>query len=162
MSDWFTHYGFAEVHPQLIVGAVPLDASDVQVLADHHVDRVLNLVEDLEYPGDARFEVEIGLRVNAIDERRVQLIDFGNLAAAALESAVDTVDTWLDGGHTVYLHCRAGWQRSATVAAGVIALREQVPVEEALGRLRARKPTADPLPHQKDDLRAWWAARTTA
>jgi protein-tyrosine phosphatase len=160
MSAWFDAYGLAEVHPQLIVGAVPLDANDVQVVADHRVDRVLNLVADGEYPDSARLEVEIALDANAITESRIQLVDFGNLAAPALEQAVIQVDGWLRDGHTVYLHCRAGWQRSATVAAGVIALREGVPVEEALIRLHDRKPTADPLPHQKQDLRDWWERRS--
>jgi protein-tyrosine phosphatase len=159
MSEWFERYGAAEVHPRLIVGAVPLDANDVQAVADRDVDRVLNLVEDEEYPDGARLEVEIALAANAIDERRVQVVDFGNLSAPALEQAVTQVDAWLSAEHHVYLHCRAGWQRSATVAAGVIALREQVGIEEALERLRSRKPTADPLPHQREDLLSWWNAR---
>jgi protein-tyrosine phosphatase len=159
MSQWFDEYGFGEVHPHLLVGAVPLDANDVQVVADQGVDRVLNLVQDPEYPDGARLEVEIGLDANDIEESRVQVVDFGNLSPVALETAVTQVDTWLGEGHTVYLHCRAGWQRSATVAAGVIAIREQVPLEEALLRLGARKPTARPLPHQAEDLAAWWAQR---
>jgi protein-tyrosine phosphatase len=159
MSEWFDQYGFGEVHPRLLVGAVPLDANDVQAVADQHVDRVLNLVQDPEYPDGARLEVEIGLQANGIAESRVQVVDFGNLSPTALESAVTQVDAWLAEGHTVYLHCRAGWQRSATVAAGVIALREGVPIDTALARLESRKPTARPLPHQAEDLRAWWAAR---
>ncbi len=159
MSEWFEQYGFGEVHPHLVVGAVPLDANDVQAVADQQVDRVLNLVQDPEYPEGARLEVEIGLSTNAIEEARVQVVDFGNLSPTALESAVTQVDRWLSDGHTVYLHCRAGWQRSATVAAGVIAIREAIPIELALERLRARKPTARPLPHQAQDLLAWWSAR---
>jgi protein-tyrosine phosphatase len=159
MSQWFEAYGFGEVHPHLIVGAVPLDANDVQVVADQHVDRVLNLVQDGEYPDGARLEVEIGWSANAIEERRVQVIDFGNLASDVLEAAVSEVDRWLEAGHEVYLHCRAGWQRSATVAAGVIAVREQVDIPEDLSRLQSRKPTARPLPHQAQDLATWFAHR---
>ena len=40
------------------------------------------------------------------------------------------------------------------MAAGVIALREGLPIEEALGVLRERKPTAEPLGHQRADLLA--------
>jgi protein-tyrosine phosphatase len=57
------------------------------------------------------------------------------------------------------VHCRAGWQRSATVAAGVLALREGLPIEDALAVLRERKPTAEPLGHQRADLLAWWRTR---
>jgi len=161
MSEWFEDYGFAQVHPQLYVGAVPLDANDVQTLVDVGIRKVLNLVQDREYPDGARLEVEIALATNAIEEFRVQFIDFGNLPEPALGAAVQQVDRWLSDDQTVYLHCRAGWQRSATVAAGVIILREQVGIDEALGRLRARKPSADPLPHQKADLRRWWQWRQT-
>jgi hypothetical protein len=45
------------------------------------------------------------------------------------------------------------------VAAGVIAVRERIPIDEALLRLQARKPTARPLPHQAEDLLAWWNQR---
>ncbi len=159
MSEWFDEYGFGEVHPRLLVGAVPLDAKDVQAVADRRVDRVLNLVQDPEYPDEARLEVEIALSANGIEETRVQVVDFGNLSPAALESAVTQIDRWLDDDHIVYLHCRAGWQRSATVAAGVIAIREGIPIDEALFRLQARKPTARPLPHQAQDLLAWWSQR---
>ena len=160
MSRWFDEYGFGQVHPRLLVGAVLLDANDVQAVAEQGVDRVLNLVQDPEYPDGARLEVAITLDANAIAETRVQVLDFGNLSPAALESAVTQVDRWLSDDHTVYLHCRAGWQRSATVAAGVIAIREDVPIEEALVRLATRKPTARPLPHQLDDLLTWWTRRT--
>jgi protein-tyrosine phosphatase len=65
----------------------------------------------------------------------------------------------MDEGRRVYLHCRAGWQRSAAVAAAVIALREELDIEEALDVLRERRPVAAPLEHQRADLLAWWAAQ---
>jgi len=57
------------------------------------------------------------------------------------------------------VHCRAGWQRSAAVAAAVVAVRDGLDIDEALAYVQARKPSADPLPHQREDLRRWWAAR---
>ena len=58
-----------------------------------------------------------------------------------------------------YLHCRAGWQRSAAVAAGIVAVREGMEIEDALAFVQLRKPSADPLPHQREDLRRWWEQR---
>jgi protein-tyrosine phosphatase len=162
MSEWFERFGSAEVYPHLIVGAVLLDANDVQAVVDQQVDRVLNLVRDEEYPTGARLEVEIALEANQVAERRVGVVDFGNVSLGALEQAVRQVEGWLDEDHTVYLHCRAGWQRSATVAAAVIATRENVGIDDALAQLRAAKPTADPLRHQKDDLRSWYELRRRA
>lgn len=89
----------------------------------------------------------------------MQLTDFGRLPPEALEEAVRLVVSWLKAGTTAYVHCRAGWQRSAAVAAGVLAVRTGREIDDALDYVQLRKPSADPLPHQREDLRRWWAAR---
>ena len=162
MSSWFQTYGFADVFPNLLIGAYPLDRRDVGLLANIGVQRVLNLVEDDEYRPGEREEVLEALAAAGIHERRMALVDFGGLSTDELEAAVQTVNEWLDDGARVYLHCRAGWQRSAAVAAGVVAIRAGTDVEEALRLIQSRKPTADPLPHQRDDLRRWWDERAAA
>jgi protein-tyrosine phosphatase len=162
MSTWFRSYGYGEVHPGLIVGAYPLDRGDVNQLGLMHVERVLNLVEDSEYqPGD-RDAIEKAYASRGIEETRLSLIDFGHLPAEQLDAAVSTLVDWLQDGRRVYVHCRAGWQRSAAVASGAVAVVRNISIEEALRSVREQKPTADPLPHQRADLHAWWEARSTA
>ena len=161
MSRWFRSYGFAEVFDDLLVGAYPLDRDDVAALVRLGIRRVLNLTEDAEYrPGD-RQAVERALERAGIEEHRLQLTDFGGLPADALESAVRAVNRWLDEGARTYLHCRAGLQRSAAVAAGVVAARAGMEIDQALAYVEDRKPSADPLPHQREDLRRWWDARAS-
>jgi ADP-ribosyl-[dinitrogen reductase] hydrolase len=159
MSDWFGRFGFAEVGDGLLVGAYPLDAEDVAEIAGAGVDVVYNLVEDEEYEAGERDAATAALAAAGVSERRLPLVDYGGVPEAALDRAVDEVLGDLDAGRRVYVHCRAGWQRSATVAAGVLALREDLPIEDALAVLRERKPTAEPLGHQRADLLAWWRAR---
>jgi protein-tyrosine phosphatase len=159
MSRWFDTYGFAEVHENLLIGAFPLDGDDVGALASLNVRRVLNLVEDEEYEAGRRFAVQASLRAAGIEEYRMRLTDFGRLPADLLESAVCEVVDWLDEGVMSYVHCRAGWQRSAAVAAGAVAVYQGIDIEDALDYVQRRKPSADPLPHQRDDLHAWWDAR---
>jgi atypical dual specificity phosphatase len=159
VSRWFQTYGFGDVHDRLVVGAVPLDASDVHLLAACGVTRVLNLVEDREYQPGARDDVTRALAAAGIVEERRSSEDFGSLSTTLLGEASQLVNTWLDEGEVVYLHCRAGWQRSATVAGAVLAARLGVEPDEALRRIQERKPTAQPLPHQRQSLLAWWAAR---
>ena len=162
VSRWFRSYGFAEVLDDLLVGAYPLDEDDVATLARLGIRRVLNLTEDAEYrPGDRR-SVEQALAGAGIEERRVRLTDYGGLPPDALESAVQEITGWLDQGARTYVHCRAGWQRSAAVAAGVVALRTGRDLDASLEYVQQRKPSADPLPHQREDLRIWWAARGDA
>ena len=162
MSRWFRTYGFADVFDDLIVGAYPLDEDDVDVLARLGIRRVLNLTEDDEYRPGQREEVEGALADAGIIERRLRLTDYGDLPAEQIEAAVQEVGEWLDAGERTYLHCRAGWQRSAAVAAGVVAVRSRIDIEEALQYVRQRKPSADPLPHQRADLRRWWDGRVEA
>lgn len=159
MSTWFILYGFAEVHPGLFIGAYPLDRDDVGLLADLRIERVLNLVEDVEYgPGD-RDTVVAAYAQAGIEERRISLVDFGRLPADRLEEGVTILLDWLREGRRCYVHCRAGRQRSAAFAAATIALLEDRPLRDALAVVRARKPSAQPLYEQRADLRTWWAGR---
>ena len=159
MSDWFEHFGFAEVADDLLVGAYPQDAADVAALRDAGVTRIFNLVQDVEYDVGARAASVMALDQAGIEERRVELIDYGSLLPGQIELAAQTALGWLDQGERVYVHCRAGWQRSAVIAAAIVALRAGVEPPEALELIRERKPTANPLAHQRKDLFRWWAKR---
>jgi protein-tyrosine phosphatase len=162
VSLWFRSYGFADVHPDLLIGAYPLDDEDVAMIAHLGVDRILNLVQDSEYREGDRAVVEAALERAGIEEQRLDLTDYGGLPSTEIEEAVTRVLEWLEAGHRVYLHCRAGWQRSADIAAGVVAIREGLGIEEALAVVQARKPSADPLAHQREDLLWWWRERNEA
>jgi atypical dual specificity phosphatase len=162
VSRWFRTYGFADVYDDLLVGAYPLDASDIEILARLGVRRVFNLVEEDEYKPGEREEVLGALADAGIAEERLSLVDFGRIPADELETAVASVNAALDRGERVYLHCRAGRQRSAAVAAGVVAIRTGVDIDDAIERVQSRKPTADPLPHQRDDMRQWWVGRSAS
>lgn len=159
MSSWFRTYGYASVYDRLIVGALPLDESDVRMLSALGVSRVLNLVEDGEYARGERRKVERALAKEGIDEARLSTEDYGALPPELLEQGTAQVNHWLDDGEVVYLHCRAGWQRSVAVAAGAIAIRDGLDLETALTRVQSLKSTADPLPHQREDLQRWFETR---
>jgi protein-tyrosine phosphatase len=130
------------------------------MLATMRVEQILNLVEDQEYAHGRRLLVETALRDEGIREERLSLTDFGRLPADRLEQAVQMVVGWLRRGTLCYVHCRAGWQRSAAVAAGAIAVYDGLGIEQALAVVKQRKPSAEPLPHQREDLLTWWAERT--
>ena len=159
MSGWFAHFGFGQVGDGLLIGAYPQDADDVAALVEAGVTCVFNLVQDVEYEDGGREACETALADAGILEERVEVIDFGNLLPGHIERAVQTVRPWLADGESVYVHCRAGMQRSATVAAAIIALEEGVEPTEALRRVSERNPRANPLEHQRQDLLRWWKAR---
>lgn len=158
VSRWFITYGLAEVAERFLVGALPSDAADVRKLRAFGVTRILNLVDDSEYERGSRGKVATALEDSGISEYRINTIDYGSLPDSTLDEATGLIVDWLEQGEIVYLHCRAGWQRSAAVAAGVLARRDGIDVDEALYRVSLRKPSADPLPHQREDLRRWWSS----
>jgi hypothetical protein len=41
-----------------------------------------------------------------------------------------------------------------------VALRKGLSIDDALDYVQHQKPSADPLPHQRDDLREWWMRRS--
>jgi protein-tyrosine phosphatase len=159
VSEWFRTYGFADVFDQLLIGAYPLDEEDVKMLRWLGVERLLNLAEDVEYGPGERETVGAALAEAGIEEHRLAILDHGNLPADALEAAVQLVLGWLGDDLRVYIHCRAGWQRSAAVASGVVAITEACEITEALDTVRRRKPTANPMTHQREDLLRWWELR---
>jgi protein-tyrosine phosphatase len=162
MSNWFRTYGFGEILERFLIGAYPTDPDDVRMLEWMGVKRILNLVEDREYGRGERELVENALREAGIDEHRIRLTDYGNLPPEQLEEAVTKINRWLDQGLTTYMHCRAGWQRSAAIAAGVVATRQQIDVEDALRFVKQAKPSADPLAHQREDLLRWYEAKSAS
>jgi protein-tyrosine phosphatase len=142
------------------MGAYPQDAGDVATLREAGVTAVFNLVQDSEYElADGREACAAALAREDIKEARVEVVDYGNLLPGHIERAVTAVLAWLDEGERVYVHCRAGMQRSAVVAAAVVAIDEQLEPLEALDRVRARNPRANPLAHQRQDLLRWWDKR---
>jgi protein-tyrosine phosphatase len=160
MSSWFEDFGFAEIGPDLLMGAYPQDADDVEALRDAGVTAVFNLVQDAEYQrAGGREACAAALARAGIREERVEVVDYGSLRTDHIERAATTVLAWLDAGERVYVHCRAGMQRSAVVAAAVVALQDEIEPQDALRRIRARNPQANPLAHQREDLLRWWDAR---
>ena len=160
MSDWFEDFGFAEVGTDLLMGAYPQDADDVAALRDAGVTAVFNLVQDVEYQlHGGREACAAALARAGIREERIELVDYGNLLPEHIERAATTALAWLDAGERVYVHCRAGMQRSAAVAAAIVTLHEDVEPLEALRRVRERNPQANPLAHQRMDLLRWWDER---
>ena len=138
---------------------MPLDERDIAELREAGVTRVLNLCEDAEYEPGAREELEAALRAEAIEEVRLPSMDHGSLLPGLLERAARAINDWRDQGEGVLVHCFAGQERSAVVAAAALADETGEGPAAALRRVRKARRTARPLEHQVADLDRWWAAR---
>ncbi len=96
------------IDPHVMVGAYPF-ARDVEGLYAEGVRAVVNTCE--EYAGPI-FEYQ---RL-AIDQLCIPTTDFTHPRLEDVSRAVDFVETHVEQGNKVYIHCKAGRARSATVA----------------------------------------------
>lgn len=95
------------VDPHVIVGAYPF-ARDVEGLHAEGVRAVVNTCE--EYGGPvARYKAK------GIEQLWIPTTDFTHPKLEDVEKAVEFIEHHVQRGDTVYVHCKAGRARSATV-----------------------------------------------
>lgn len=150
---------FGEIAPRLWQGPMPLGERDVALLQQAGITRVLNLCEDAEYEPGERELLERAYDQAGITEARLPSLDHGNLLPGLVERAVRDVNGWREAGESVLVHCFAGQERSAAVAAAVVADETGDGPAAALRQVRKARRVARPLGHQVADLDRWWAAR---
>jgi hypothetical protein len=90
-------------------------------------------------------------------------VAYGIVAEGALVHTAGYGQRWLDGpppdAGTVF---RIASMTKSFTAAAVLALRDGLDIDDAIEVVCAHKPSADPLPHQREDLRRWWETRSDA
>jgi atypical dual specificity phosphatase len=120
------------IDTHVIVGAIPFRA-DVPVLTGEAVRAVINTCE--EFKGlPAEYEAA------GIEQLHVPTIDFTSPKLQDVERAVRFIAKHVAQEHTVYIHCKAGRGRSATIAlCWLIASRGTSP-QEAQRILQERRP----------------------
>ncbi|MCC7368528.1 MAG: dual specificity protein phosphatase family protein [Chloroflexi bacterium] len=82
-------------------------------------------------------------------------VDWEEIAAGRFSAVVREIQTQHRMGRTVLLHCIMGINRAPTFAAAFLCWRDNLPVDDALARVRHARPTMDPTRDQVNSLRAW-------
>lgn len=103
LRRWWDH-----IDPHVIVGAYPF-ARDVSAMSEDGVRAVVNTCE--EYEGPIKQYADAG-----IEQLRIPTTDFTHPRLADIQQAVEFVQSHVEKQQTVYIHCKAGRARSATVA----------------------------------------------
>ena len=121
-----------EVDEHVILGAFPFarDASRLQGLG---VRAVVNTCE--EYAGPQTAYQEAG-----IEQLRIPTIDFTPPSLEDVEKAVQFMDEQIAQGKKVYVHCKAGRGRSATVVLCWLVANRQMTPEAAHAHLLSARP----------------------
>lgn len=142
------------ITPRLLAGRNPLTERDVEWLEDMGVTHVLDLREEAEWRSPW-FGAEAVRRLG--DRRRsLPITDMTAPSPEVLDEAfryLTEVLTLPDS--MVYVHCRAGMQRTASILTAFWARSHGLSYDEALAALRERRPVFDPLPSQEQAVRRW-------
>ena len=116
----------------LIVGAMPME-SDVPKMAREGVVAVVNTCD--EYAGPESAYQKLG-----IHQLRVPTVDFTHPTLESVNRAVEFIKQETTGGGTVYVHCKAGRARSATVAMCWLLENRGMTPAEAQALLQEKRP----------------------
>lgn len=150
----------------ILAGRNPLTELDVRSLAAQGVTHVLDLREPSEWnrPGIFGSEAVDAMAPLGITRRNVPIADLSAPSSAALTAAVDWIDGVLDPMRAnpsarLFVHCRAGIERTGTILTAWRCRRKGESLDEALAALRSAGWPADPLEHQRAAVAAWLKAR---
>jgi len=120
------------IDPHVILGALPF-ASDVPGLAAEGVCAVVNTCE--EYAGPLAAYSQAG-----IEQLRIPTLDFTPPQLEDVERAVAFIAAHAQRGETVYVHCKAGRGRSATVVLCWLLHSQALTPAEAQCVLQGKRP----------------------
>ena len=116
----------------LIVGALPFE-KDVEALSAEGVTCVVNTCAEYAGPVTAyeKFKIE---------QLRVPTVDFTHPSLESVTQAVEFIERQTKDGGTVYVHCKAGRARSATVAMCWLIRHRGMTPEQAQTLLLEKRP----------------------
>lgn len=116
----------------VLVGALP-SKRDLAQLKAEGVGAVVNMCE--EFTGHST-----RLQAHGLDHLHLPTLDYFSPTEENLVRGMHFIDQQIADGKKVYLHCKAGRGRSATLALCYLMRRYDIPAKEAYVRLRAARP----------------------
>jgi rhodanese-related sulfurtransferase len=150
-----------EIAPGVHAGRAPIFRRDIWRLRARGVTHILDLREDLEWDGPGRRGGSAIAEIEMLGLSRlcVAIRDMGTPSVRHLDEAVAYLDAALHLGGSVYVHCRAGVQRTGAIAAAWFARQQRCSIDEAVEQLRERRPDFEPMVFQVAAARDWLIQR---
>ncbi len=120
-----------EVEPNLILGAFPTSSS-VKRLSELGVCAVVNMCD--EFAGPAQEYAQFG-----IDQLKIPTVDFSEPLTDEIQRAIDYINRHRGKPGSVFVHCKSGRGRSATVVLCWLIQEHDLSPEAAQLRLQKRR-----------------------
>ena len=141
------------IDEHIVLGALPFP-SDVPKLAQLGVTGVINTCR--EYPGPLQ-----AYQKHGITQLHIPIVDFVHPTLKEVETGLEFIRQRAAGGESVYVHCKAGRARSATIV--ICWLIEQgMSPEEAQRHLLQTRPHVNPKLASREAVKQWVEKRGAA
>ena len=152
-THWTSNAWWTKIEPYPIyLGALPLKSEGhLQPIIDLGVTRVLSVVEDFEFEdGWLNKPVKIAdWTARNIQVHHIPAVDFAPLTNAEIQEGVQYLADMIREGHTVYVHCKAGRGRSATIVIAYLMQYQGISLNEAIAFVKDQRPQINLNPEQR-------------
>ena len=130
------------IEPRIILGARPL-RRDVQTLVEQGVGGVVNMCQEYQGPIDLYDHYNI-------EQLWLPTIDFQSPSLEFVIQGVEFIQRKVESGKGVYIHCKAGRARSATVALCWMVKYRGMTAEQAQAKLLDCRPHVNPKIYMRE------------
>jgi len=151
-----------QILPHIFVGSCPETPADIDYLpAAFGITAVLNLQTQEDFADrEIRWEeMEAAYRRLSVELRRIPVLDYNPAELRRrLPDCAHTLDDLLRAGHTVYVHCNAGMNRSPCAGVAYLHWNKGMGLDEAVTHVTNRRycdPYVDAIRLATED----WARR---
>lgn len=147
-SSWIDH--------GLLAGRNPLTAIDAQWLIHRGVTHILDLRTSPEWAPPRFGQEALDVLNGRVERHHIPVEDMDPPTPAQLDEAVAYLETTLaDPRALVYVHCRAGNERTGAILVALHARRHHLTYDQALAEIQRRRRSTQPLPVQEAAVRRW-------
>lgn len=146
MSPWWN-----TIDSSLILGALPLQVKLEEMLKSIDAPAILSLVEDFELQGlpfCLRPVSKDDWKYRQIPHLQLSLPDMKCLSNDQFDQGIEFIEEQKAKGRQIYVHCKAGRGRSASLVAAYYAEKYKLDVESALKKIRDKRPLSAPSKKQ--------------
>lgn len=133
----------SRVETKLLIGEYPRVCDVEWLKTEHGVTAVVSLQHESDLWDKGVAIVELGAEYarHGMEFHRVPVEDYNETDLDALLSrAVGTLHGLLSGGHTVFLHCNAGYNRAPTVAIAYLCTHHGMRLAAAVEHVKSQRP----------------------
>lgn len=156
---------WSKVDDKLLVGSLPLQSMDhlKQLQTENPQLAVFSVLEPWELGSLGPFSSAERIASHPdISWKHLSVPDLNAPSLESLKEGVKWIEEQTQNGKTVYIHCKAGVGRSATMAAAYLIYRYRLNPEQAMEKVSKARPAVFYMPKQTEALYNFWKGHSTS